>query len=231
MRSKLAIAISTSAGIVLAIVIGVFVFVSGDEAASAQAPGGGGGGGSYMWSYATKFVCGTESPNPAGTIGEPPVKPGNYATDINIHNYNYRDAILFKKMIILVGETIATATHPGGPFVGREPVVTAPSAFVTLTLPPDFATMDDCVALTNLAKQSGAIGAGSFMMGYLVVLSGLDIDVDAVYTAEVYGVGSNGVANPAGIAEDLLHVAGKRVFVPGGVLPGGNPGADVADGH
>ena len=130
-------------------------------------------------------------------------------------------------MIILVGEK--DAANPTG--VRREPVTTPPSKFVTLELGPDYATMDDCVALTNLATQTGATGAGSFMMGYLVVLSRLDIDVDAVYTAEVYSsVAGTNIANPAGIAEDILHVAGKRVFVPGNVLDGANPGANIADG-
>lgn len=231
MRLKLAVAISTSAGVVLAIIVAVF-FLSGHQAASAQQGPGGGGG--YMWSYATKFVCGTETPNPAGVVGEPPVKPGNYATDINIHNYNYQNEVLFKKVIILVGDNLPAA---GGPFVRREPDTAGPGKFLTLTLPPDFATMDDCVALTKLAQDSGVPGSsGSFMMGYLVVLSRLDIDVDAVYTAEVYsGGGTANVANPAGIAEDLLHVAGKRVFVPGNVLPAGNPGGgpggNSADGN
>lgn len=224
MRSRLVIAISTSAGIVLAIVVGVFVG-SGNKAASAQGVPGGG----YMWSYATKFVCGTESPGmfvPIGSKAEPPVKPGNYATDINIHNPNYQDNVIFKKMIIMVGETTTANGVPGEPFVHREPDTTKPSKFVTLPLGPDYATMDDCQALTRLAKQAGAIGAGSFMMGYLVVLSRLDIDVDAIYTAEVYS-GVNAVGPiPAGIALEIVHVTGKRVFVPGGVLPGAN-----ADGN
>lgn len=221
MRLKLVIAISTSAGILLALIAAVFL-VSGDKTASAQAPGG-----SYMWSYSTKFICGTELPNPLSAPGEPPVKPGNYATDINIHNPNYQNDVLFKKMVIIVGETSDRV-----PFAQREPETAAPGKFVTVDLRPDYATMDDCRALTALANQTGATGAGGFMVGYLVVLSRLDIDIDAVYTAEVYsGAGATNVAIPAGIAEDVLHVAGKRVFVPGNVLPGGNPGSNTADGN
>ena len=37
--------------------------------------------------YAAKFVCGLMKQNP-NLQGEPPVKPANYATDINIHNPN-----------------------------------------------------------------------------------------------------------------------------------------------
>src|SRR5512139_3651184 len=45
--------------------------------------------GQYLWSYAAKFVCGLQAPLAQGAPGEPVVKPGNYATDINIHNPNY----------------------------------------------------------------------------------------------------------------------------------------------
>src|SRR5712691_5839114 len=128
MRLKLTIVTAISTGIVL--IVAAVVLLSG-HTATAQAPGG---QGHFFWSYATKFVCGTEPPNPAGTVGEPPVKPGNYATDINIHNPNYKDGVLFKKMIILVGDN---GTAANGPFVRREPEVTGPGHFMTLPLPPD----------------------------------------------------------------------------------------------
>jgi len=44
--------------------------------------------GQYLWSYAAKFVCGYQRTATPGqpAPGEPIVKPGNYATEINIHN-------------------------------------------------------------------------------------------------------------------------------------------------
>src|SRR3954464_2373605 len=44
-----------------------------------------------FWSYAAKFVCGEQLTDQAGQpiVGEPAVKPGNYATEINIHNPHY----------------------------------------------------------------------------------------------------------------------------------------------
>src|SRR5512135_3323898 len=60
--------------------------------------------GSYLWSYAAKFVCGFQDHNPAGAVvpGEPVVKPGNYASEINIHNPTYKQILLHKKFLVLV---------------------------------------------------------------------------------------------------------------------------------
>ena len=61
--------------------------------------------GVYLWSYAAKFVCGYQSPFPlngALLSGEPPFKPGNYATSISIHNPNYRGIVVLKKVVMLI---------------------------------------------------------------------------------------------------------------------------------
>jgi hypothetical protein len=61
--------------------------IAGAQAASAK----------YLYSYAVKFVCGYNPTNVGLTTsatgqqiqqGEPTVKFGNYATDINIFNFN-----------------------------------------------------------------------------------------------------------------------------------------------
>src|SRR5215467_10696162 len=60
------------------------------------------------YSYAAKFVCGyqpspppSSPPAPPGKISEGVVKPGNYATDINIHNPQTQPQKLTKKLILL----------------------------------------------------------------------------------------------------------------------------------
>ena len=94
-------------------------------------------------SYAVKFVCGEQKPIDPSQF-EPPVKPGNYATEINIHNPNYTSVtpnststLVHKKLVVLVG---------GGrnniPFAFREPKLAKPGRFVRLEFPPDTATMD-----------------------------------------------------------------------------------------
>src|SRR5262249_5495417 len=98
-----------------------------------------------FWSFAVKFVCGDAVASTAGT-GEPPVCPGSYATEINIHNPNYRGPIsIFKKAPLLVDK--------GAP-VGREPNTVEPRALgEPFKLADDGATMDDC---TSIWEQSPA---------------------------------------------------------------------------
>lgn len=165
--------------------------------------------GAYLWSFAAKYVCGVQLPLAATQApGEPVVKPGNYATDINIHNYNYRPTPLRKKFLALVE----------GDQVIREPQQTEPRRVLTMTLGSDMATMDDCNALW-LALHPGTVVPPTpmpLLIGYLVVLSPLDLDIDVVYTAETPG----DLTKPGtGISEDVVRVTGKRVFLPNGLLP------------
>lgn len=172
--------------------------------------------GQYFWSFAAKFVCGYQNPGAAGQVGEPPVKPGNYATEINIHNYNYRDMKIWKKLVVLVG-TRQTATGPV-PFAFREPQVAQPSQILSIGLGPDTATMDDCNAIWAMADQTGmTLLPGALTIGYLVIVSPIDLDVDVVYTAEVPGTIAAG-GQPTGIAIDVERVTGQRVYVPAGVI-------------
>jgi hypothetical protein len=165
--------------------------------------------GTYLWNYSIKFVCGfqPQQPSPGQTPYEPVVKPGNYATDINIHNYNYREVAVRKKVIVLVE----------GDKVLREPETAGPAKSDQIVLRPDFATMDDCLRIWQLLHPGVVPPAvPPLLIGYLVILSPLDLDVDAVYTAEVPG-GPN--TQQTGISEDVERIAGKRVFVPAGALP------------
>ncbi len=165
--------------------------------------------GVYMWNYSVKFVCGfqPQQPSPGQTPYEPVVKPGNYATDINIHNYNYREVPVRKKAIVLVE----------GNKVLREPESAGPAKPDQILLRPDFATMDDCLRIWQLLHPGVVPPAvPPLLIGYLVILSPLDLDVDAVYTAEVPG-GPN--SQQMGISEDVERIPGKRVFVPAGALP------------
>lgn len=167
--------------------------------------------GVYMWNYSVKFVCGRQQPiDPADTtaLGEPPVKPGNYATEINIHNYSYREFKLRKKLLVLVEK---------GEVVGREPDVVRPdpNRFASVVLTPDSATLDDCNALWKMAGGVPPAANAPLTIGYLVLLSPMDLDVDAVYTAEVgQKVAGAATEQPTGISIDVQRVPGKRVLVP-----------------
>ena len=52
--------------------------------------------------YSVKFICGDQSANPNLHLpSEPPVKPGNYATAVNIHNFHQdQKAVILKRAVI-----------------------------------------------------------------------------------------------------------------------------------
>ncbi len=163
--------------------------------------------GQYLWSYAAKFVCGQQAPLAQGAIGEPVVKPGNYASDINIHNPSYRPAALHKKFILMVDN---------GQPIAAEPSSAEPRRVITMTLGADMATMDDCNTLWTYLYPAGIPANRPLTVGYLVILSPNDLDVDVVYTAAAPG---DVLAAPQSTSIDVERVTGKRVFVPNGVLP------------
>lgn len=179
----------------------------------------------YYWSYATKFVCGFQDQPAAGLVGEPPVKPGNYATEINIHNPNYKTLAtgglpIYKKLVVLVGTApTGDPNQPEAPFAWREPETARPGKFEKVTLGPDYATMDDCDAIWRMANATGIpLVPGRLTIGYLVTISALELDIDAVYTAEVPGhLGTT----PTGISIDVERTTGKRITLPATTLPAG----------
>ncbi|HSK80214.1 MAG TPA: hypothetical protein VLQ45_27415 [Thermoanaerobaculia bacterium] len=136
--------------------------------------------------YSVKFVCGYQDSN-VGTSGdplnkregEPSVKFGNYATEINILwpeiYLGEQQAFVFKHLSVLVDR---------GKPVGREPRVAAPRAYIdSIQLPSLGATMDDCNRIAELLW--GAVPTPyPITIGYLVLTSTHELDVTAVYTSQ-----------------------------------------------
>ncbi len=167
--------------------------------------------GVYRWSYSVKFVCGYQPElklDPGVAFREPVVKPGNYATDININNPQAKELPLNKWITVMV---------QGQEVLAREPVSVDPRTKLNMVLKPYSATMDDCNNLWRLLQMSmPPPPASSLTIGYLVIQSPMELDIDAVYTAEVPG-GPNAqgvIPSPTGISIDVERVSGKRVFVP-----------------
>ena len=113
--------------------------------------------------YMVKFVCGfVPPPDPAG--GEPPpVKPGDYATAINIHNYTYENVRIQKRVALHMREGTAPPPIP----------------------PPQWATMYklrvleiDCVDIWNLTQAP----YGTFVKGMVHIGTPFEVPVAAVYT-------------------------------------------------
>ena len=181
-----------------AVAIAALVFL-GAQAASAK----------YLYSYAVKFVCGYNPSNlgypdlwPWARAGEPSVKFGNYATEINIYNFNVdpsvpTDAIIGKDVILLVDRGLP---------VGREPRKTRATVSDGITLFSQEATMDDCNRIGELLYGVGNIPTPfPLTIGFLVIQSTVELDVTAVYTAEVC---SNWVFSPDKL--DCLSTAGAQ---------------------
>lgn len=85
-----------------------------------------------------KFVCGASDVRPDQI---PIVEPGFYATEINIHNYQLEGVDVGKEVIILVEQ---------GEAIGREPAFAGVSGNDGIGLPPNTATMDDCVSIAEI---------------------------------------------------------------------------------
>jgi hypothetical protein len=171
----------------------VALFLSAVDASAQVAP-------LQRFSYSVKFVCGLQ--RPVQQPGETIVKPGNYATEINIFNPFQERSPVRKRVILLVDE---------GRAIGREPEQQGPRGFDSIILNPLFATMDDCDRLWMLTHPGLALPFPMpLTIGFLVLESTRELDVDAVYTAATPGF--PGQLNQ-GISIDVERVAGRRLPV------------------
>jgi hypothetical protein len=138
--------------------------------------------------FAVKFVCG--SPLSATDPELAIVRPGVYATEINIHNPNPVRADVRKRFIPLV---------MNGKAVAREPEFGGIKAEDAIALPPSTATFDDCARIQKLL----GLAPGALLIGFMELVSREDLTVDAVYTVEGRG-GSSDV--------EVVRVPSKLVF-------------------
>lgn len=145
------------------------------------------------FSYAAKFTCGLV---PQGRVPldprqaasgfplELPLKPANYATDVNVHNPQVKPAVLWKKAVLSawVGTdtgaagAVVVASQPEQPFDGGK--------YLTVQLPPDGALSVDCADIVKVLQPPGQPSFASFITGFVVINSPVELDVTAVYTSE-----------------------------------------------
>ena len=113
--------------------------------------------------YSAKFVCGQQAP---GTGDETPLKPGNYATAINLHNYTDR--------------AVALTLRPAVDYSLGAPTP-RPAAASSVDIAP-YSTLElDCPALLRLAGAA----AGSPLRGMIDLALATRLPVAVVYTAEI----------------------------------------------
>ena len=123
--------------------------------------------------YSVKFICGDQSADPNLHLpSEPPVKPGNYATAVNIHNFHQdQKAVILKRAVIANPEN-----QPPG-------LISRPRQVI---LGPDQAFEIDC---SDIVTLFGSLPAPLFIKGF-VELRGQPpnpfptLSVTAVYTAQ-----------------------------------------------
>jgi hypothetical protein len=195
-------------------VLALALFVLGAQMATAK----------EQYVYSVKFVCGYNSSN-VGTntagaaAGEPPVKFGNYATEINIVwpeiYLGEQMAYIFKHVVVLVDK--------GNP-VGREPNFSRARQYAdSIQLPALAATMDDCNRIAELLW--GAVPSPyPITIGYLVLTSTHEIDVTAVYTSQACSqwskspvklecLDANGALTGVSNSIDVERIEGRKLLL------------------
>jgi hypothetical protein len=101
------------------------------------------------------------------------VRPGSYATEINLHNLTTEDAEVLVRFIPLV---------LGGAAAGREPATAGARTEDKLTLPRQTATMLDCCRISELLFGGESSGERPLTIGFLELTSTANLSVTAVYT-------------------------------------------------
>jgi hypothetical protein len=194
-----------------------------------------------QYSYSVKFVCGYNPDNLGVSLdgkreGEPPVKFGNYATEINItwpEIYFTDTNYVFKHLLVLVDKGVP---------VGREPKVVDAKAYIdSVQLRPLSGTMDDCNRIAELLW--GAVPTPyPLTIGYLIITSVYDLDVTAVYTAETCSywvkdpvrltcLDPDGRQMGMSISENVVHVDGRKLSFPSGAAAPAEAGAKRTEGR
>lgn len=123
-----------------------------------------------LFVYSVTFVCGEQRDNCCACS---PLRPGRYATEINLHNLSDRPAPVLRRTLPLV---LAGAVR------GREPKVATVTPMEVISLPPHTATMDDCSRLQERMLGGPAGGEVPLTTGILEIFSTVELAVTAVYT-------------------------------------------------
>jgi hypothetical protein len=124
-----------------------------------------------VYSYSIKFVCGVQEDCQCACA---PVRPGAYATDINIYNYHSTEVRVEKFVVPLVF---------AGTSLGREPQIAQTRARDKILLPPKTATMDDCCRIQSLLVGGTPGATLPLTIGFLEIVANQELAVSAVYTA------------------------------------------------
>jgi len=140
--------------------------------------------------YSVKFLCGVQDECDCHCVS---VRPGAYATEINIHNYLDTEVKIEKHVLPLVF---------AGAAAGREPRFATRKASDRIVLQPHTATMDDCCRLNELLLGASTGSAAPLTIGFLEIISNRPLNISAVYTVTDPKSGS--------VSMDVEQIQGKR---------------------
>ena len=130
-----------------------------------------------LFAYSAKIVCGRQAES--GCCCAAGVRPGVYATEVNIQNLNLVTAPIVKFVLPLINS---------GAVVAREPNVADPATLRgrgvdVIKLPPLGATMDDCCRIAELLLGAAPGGDAALTIAILTIVSPFELSVSVVYTA------------------------------------------------
>jgi len=140
--------------------------------------------------YSVKFLCGIQDECDCHCVS---VRPGAYATEINIHNYLDKEVKVEKHVLPVIF---------AGAVTGREPRFATRKASDKIVLPPHTATMDDCCRLNELLLGGSTGSKGPISIGFLEIISNQPLNISAVYTVTDPKSGS--------VSMDVEQIQGKR---------------------
>lgn len=148
-----------------------------------------------LFTYSVKIVCGKQTGGDCCCVAG--TRPGLYATEVNIQNFNLVQAPVLKFVQPLI--------H--GAVLAREPDVTNPAALAkrqveTIVLPPLAATMDDCC---RIAEMLPAPSGETLTIAILSIASTQELSVSAVYTANPL--------NGDGVSIDVEYIPSRRLTI------------------
>ncbi len=133
----------------------------------------------FWYVYNVKMVCGIQDRKVSESCDDPAgaannnvaiLSRGIYSTEVNIFNYNeHIPAHITKYYVPLVSEN-----KP----IGFEPHQQRANRIANIILEPNSATGDDCCGIAQLLKVKNLLN-----IGFLKIVSNLDLTVTAVYTA------------------------------------------------
>jgi hypothetical protein len=149
----------------------------------------------------------TDLPNEVSREG---IKPGNYATAINIHNPSLTETVTIFKRAVQAPPEMAT------------PVLLPPSSpLQTYKLSPGYAVEVDCADIVGLLGGTYSTPL-SFFKGFVTIFTREPLDVVGVYSAEPPTVTSTPLTIP-GIALKTLTILPRIESLrtaPGTLAPG-----------